>query len=238
MFRVERIWAGIGMLTLAVACASGENTSYPKQTPIDTAAPGAATALPPASVLIAHRVADYNAWKSAFDEHMQARKDASCLGHYLKRGIDDTDMVYIYCLASNVDRLRAFLESTDLAEAMKEAGVQGVPEITLMKPISRNLVSEKRLFGIIVMHSVEDYGSWRVEYDQFDEVRRASGIVGHAVSQEFGNPNHVIVYHQAEDLAALHAFVDSAELANAMQDAGVVGDPDIRFIQIEGFAEY
>ena len=30
-----------------------------------------------AAVLIANRVADYDAWKTVFDDHMQARKDAA-----------------------------------------------------------------------------------------------------------------------------------------------------------------
>ena len=56
--------------------------------------------LPPVSVLIGHRVDDFDAWETVFDEHMPARKEAGCMGHYLKRGIDDPDMVYIYCLAN------------------------------------------------------------------------------------------------------------------------------------------
>ena len=88
------------------------------------------------------------------------------------------------------------------------------------------------------MHPVEDYASWRVAYDEFDDFRRNSGIVGDAVSRELDNPNRVIVYHQARDVSALRAFVDSAELRDAMPRAGVVGDPDIRFIEVVGFAKY
>jgi hypothetical protein len=231
MVKGKRIWAVIALLTLALACRPSEKTDAPVTT-------RAADNLPPASVLIAHHVADYDAWKTAFDDHMQARKDASCLGHYLKRGVDESDMVYIYCLATDVDRLRAFLDSADLAEAMKRAGVVGPPEITLMKPMSRNLVPEQRLPGIIVMHPVEDYGSWRVAYDEFDDFRRQSGIVGHAVSRGFDNPNHVIVYHQANDLVDLRRFIDSGEFKDTLQRAGVLEDPDIRFIQVVDFARY
>ncbi len=230
----------IAMLTLASACATGEGPGDAAGAPVDpeTAPAESDSSLPAASVLIAHRVADYDAWKLVFDGHAQARKEASCLGHYLKRGIDFPDTVYVYCLATDADKLRTFLGSVDLVETMRKAGVEGEPEITLMKPMSRDLVAKRKLPGIIVMHSVKDYETWRVAYDEFDGFRRQSGIVGHAVTQEFGNPNRVIVYHQADDVNLLRAFVESAELREVMQRAGVVGDPDIRFIQVVDFADY
>jgi hypothetical protein len=225
----SRIRCGLTILILVVAAACG-----PSEKTVEPDGVG----LPPASVLIFHHVVDFDEWKTVFDDHIQARKDASCLGHYLKRGVEDLDIVYVYCLATNVDRLRKFLDSDDLAEAMKNAGVVGDPTITLMKPMSRDLVSGQMLPGIIVMHPVEDYDAWRVVYDELDDFRRQNGIVGHAVSREFDNPNRVIVYHQASDVAALRTFVESAELEDTMQRAGVVGDPEIRYIQVVGFAGY
>ena len=57
--------------------------------------------IPPVATLITHRVADYDAWKKVFDDHLPARKEASCLGHHINRGVDDPNMVYIYCPASH-----------------------------------------------------------------------------------------------------------------------------------------
>ena len=172
----------IAMLAVGAACAPGEEPVESEGTPVDpeTVPAESASNLPAAAVLIAHRVGDYDAWKPVFDGHAQARKDASCLGHYLKRGVDFPNMVYVYCLATDADKLRAFLDSADLDETMSNAGVEGEPEITVMKPMSRDLVAKQRLPGIIVMHSVEDYDKWRLVYDEFDEFRRTSGIVGHA----------------------------------------------------------
>lgn len=223
MIGQARIWTLIGLAILVTACAPNEEAVEP---------------IPPASVLIGHRVADFDEWKTVFDTHTQARREASCLGHYLKRGVDDPEMVYVYCLASDADRLRAFLDSDDLADAMQRAGVLGEPMITQMRPISRDLVSGRLLPGIIVMHEVQDYEAWRVLYDEFDDYRQANGIVGQAVSRAYDDPNRIIVYHQAEELDALRAFVESAELKETMERAGVVGEPDIRFIRVVDFAYY
>jgi len=240
MIRCTLIGLAMAMLVLTAGCMPGdtaiETGAGTESTQI--AIPKVAVGLPPASVLISHRVADYDAWKTVFDDHNQSRKDASCLGHYLKRGMDDPSVVYVFCLATNADRLRTFLESDDLADAMRNAGVEGAPTITLMKPMSRDLVSGQRLPGIIIMHPVKDYDAWRVAYDDSDEFRRKNGIVGHAVSQEFENSNNIVAYHQANDVASLRNFVESMELKDVMQRAGVVGDPEIRFIEVVDFANY
>jgi len=187
---------------------------------------------------VSHQVADYESWKRDFDADQQSRQDATCRGHYLKRGLDDTDRVYIYCLATDAERLRTFLDSPELMQAMQRAGVVGEPEITLMRPVSRELVAGEMLPGIIVMHSVENYETWRAGYDALDSYRRERGIVGQAVSQSYDDPQRLIVYHQARDEQTLRAFVESDVLGQAMQGAGVVGEPDVRFIEIVDFASY
>ena len=194
--------------------------------------------LPPVAVLIAHRVADYATWKKAFDADQPARRDGSCLGHHLNRGADDPNMVYIYCPATDAARLKAFVTSPKLPEIMKNAGVQGAPTITFMKPMSADFIPDRLLPGVIVSHGVEDYGAWRIAYDGFDGYRKQSGIIGHAVNQELGSPNRVIIYHQAEDLGSLRTLASSTELKDAMKRGGVTGAPDIRFVEVADFANY
>ena len=43
--------------------------------------------------------------------------------------------------------------------------------------------------------------------------------------------HQVVAFMQAEDEAALRAFLDMPELKQAMQDAGVVGAPNVTFLQ-------
>jgi hypothetical protein len=39
-------------------------------------------------------------------------------------------------------------------------------------------------------------------------------------------------------MSTLRAFLDSAELKEVMQRAGVTGPPDIQFVEVVDFAEY
>jgi quinol monooxygenase YgiN len=194
--------------------------------------------IPPVAVLISHRVADYTTWKKAFDADQPARREASCLGHHINRGADDPNMIHVYSPATDAAKLKAFMTSPKLPETMKQAGVQGVPTVTWMKPMSADFIQDRLLPGAIVSHAVEDYGKWRPVYDELDGFRKRSGIIGHAVNQELGAPHRVTVYHQAEALATLRAFADSPELKTAMKRSGVVGAPDIRFVEVTDFANY
>jgi len=194
--------------------------------------------IPPVAILAFHRVADYDAWKKTFDEHIPDHVRASCLGHHISLGADDPNMVYVYLPASDVQKARGFLESPKLGDAMRRARVDGAATMKLMTPKSADFIPDQKLAAIIVTHPVEDYDRWRAVYDELADFRKRSGIIGDAVNQELGKPNHVIVYHQANDMDSLRAFVDSVELKEAMPRAGVIGQPDIQFVRVVDFADY
>jgi hypothetical protein len=194
--------------------------------------------IPPVAVLVKHRVADYDTWKRAFDKHQSAREQAGWFGHHINRGAEDPNLVYIYGPATDADRLKRFIDDGELRETMANAGVEGPPSMTYMKPMSADFIPDQKLAGLIVTHDVEDYDTWRAAYDDFDGYRKDHGIVGHAVNQVLGNPKQVIVYHQANDLDTIRAFVDSDELKDRMKKAGVAGPPTFEFVQVADFADY
>jgi len=194
--------------------------------------------IPPAAILVEHTVANYDAWKKAFDQHQPARAKASALGHHLNRDAGEPNHLYIYCPVTDMEKAKSFAQSADLAETMQRAGVVDQPKITFMVPKSVDFIADQQLPAIIVKHPVRDYATWRKSYDAFDDFRKKSGIVGHAVNQEAGHPNQVIVYHQAKDPETLRRFVESPELKDAMEKAGVSGPPEIHFVRSVDFAEY
>ena len=82
---------------------------------------------------------------------------------------------------------------------------------------------------MFVRHTVADYATWRKAYDGFASVQKAKGVVGQAVYQAIDNPNDITVTHEFASAKAAQAFVDSDELKQAMQNAGVTGAPTIWF---------
>jgi hypothetical protein len=85
---------------------------------------------------------------------------------------------------------------------------------------------------MFVRHEVEDYGKWRKGYDTFGAKRGGLGVVGDTVCRAADNPNDVTVTHDFESLDAAKAFVESADLKDAMTTAGVKGQPTIWFTHV------
>jgi hypothetical protein len=83
---------------------------------------------------------------------------------------------------------------------------------------------------LFIRHNVADYQAWRQVYDDFDEQRRSMGVKDDAVYQSIDNPNDVTAWHDFETAEEAQAIVGSDELKNAMQNAGVEGEPQIWFV--------
>ena len=85
-----------------------------------------------AHMTIRHKVEDFPKWKLAFDAHRPAREEIGLKDLHLWRNVDDSNEVVILFEAADVDQARGFADSTDLKEAMKGAGVIGLPDILFL----------------------------------------------------------------------------------------------------------
>jgi hypothetical protein len=81
-----------------------------------------------------------------------------------------------------------------------------------------------------VRHDVADYAAWRKVYDGFDAERTGLGVTAQAVYRSLDNPNDVTVSHDFKTSEAAKAFASSPNLKNAMQNAGVKGQPQVWFV--------
>jgi len=83
---------------------------------------------------------------------------------------------------------------------------------------------------LFVRHKVQDYGTWRQAYDEFDAERRSMGVRAHAVYRSIEDPNDITVSHDFDNPGEAKEFASSDNLREAMQKAGVVGQPEIWFV--------
>ena len=88
---------------------------------------------------------------------------------------------------------------------------------------------------IYVRQSVEDYARWRGGFDNHASARQAAGASDEvSVMCNVDDPKEVTVIMGWSDLESARAFTQSASLREAMQNAGVVGRPEIRFLESAG----
>jgi hypothetical protein len=83
----------------------------------------------------------------------------------------------------------------------------------------------------IVEHRVASYDTWRKAFDAHADARTQGGIVSAAVHRSVDDPDLVVIQLEASSLDRLRAFLGSADLKAAMQNAGVQGPPRITIAQ-------
>ena len=86
-------------------------------------------------VIVSHHVADFPKWKAVFDEHEKVRREHGGLGHALYQGANDPGEVVIVNTFESAAGAQAFLDDPSLAEAMKRAGVDRAPDLTVCRQV-------------------------------------------------------------------------------------------------------
>lgn len=88
-------------------------------------------------VMIRHKVKDWDAWKKAFDSHKQTRIDAGISERAIGYSVGDNHSVTVVFAILDKDKAAAFMKSQDLKDKMKEAGVEGPPDIFYYKVVEK-----------------------------------------------------------------------------------------------------
>ncbi|WP_435347127.1 DUF1330 domain-containing protein [Haloarchaeobius sp. HRN-SO-5] len=84
---------------------------------------------------------------------------------------------------------------------------------------------------LLIDHTVEDYEEWKPLFDDHTSTRAESGSEGGQVFHKEGEPNEVVVLFEWDSLENAHEFVASDDLRDVMEEAGVVGEPDLHFLE-------
>ncbi len=85
------------------------------------------------ALLIRHRVADYPAWKLAFDEERLTRWSNGCRGGQVFRNTDDPGELVILLEWDDVVRARLYSQSDEFLELLKWAGVADDPSVWILE---------------------------------------------------------------------------------------------------------
>ncbi len=85
---------------------------------------------------------------------------------------------------------------------------------------------------ILIRHTVEDYDRWKSVFDDHAPLRQAAGSKGGYLFRSADNPNEVVLIMEMEDLDRARQLVGSDDLRQVVQQAGVTGPPEIRFLEL------
>lgn len=181
-------------------------------------------------MVVSHHVKDFAAWTASFYDHETARQAAQLNMLGIFQDFSDPNYVSVSLGAGNMDAARQFGASEDLKNAMAQAGVTDEPEVkyyefTYMDTAAAK-TSDLRMF---VIHKVADYDAWKKVFDEHESGRIAEGISTIVVARNLDDPSEVAVSFSAADLEILKQHLEKPEIKEAMQQAGVVGEPNVMF---------
>jgi hypothetical protein len=84
-------------------------------------------------IFIRHKVQDFKEWKTGYDDHRPKRVEAGLTEKYLLQNTDDPNEVVILFEAQDLNRAKAFAQSPELREKMRQVGVLDKPDIYFLK---------------------------------------------------------------------------------------------------------
>lgn len=84
---------------------------------------------------------------------------------------------------------------------------------------------------ILIKHPVEDYAKWKDAFDGFINYRKTGGEKSYQICRPVNEPNIVVILFEWDSVDNARTFLDSQELKDAMQQAGVAGQPEITIME-------
>jgi phosphohistidine phosphatase SixA len=82
---------------------------------------------------------------------------------------------------------------------------------------------------LVLLHRVKDYAAWRKVYDEVAPMQKAGGVTAESVFRAKDDPNNVLVLHHFASMPEAVAFMNGSDLREAMERAGVEGEPRLEF---------
>ena len=84
---------------------------------------------------------------------------------------------------------------------------------------------------LLVIHTVEDFNRWKVAFDAHDSIRRANGGGDYQLLRNANNASEVVILFEWDTVENAQKFASSDNLRETMQNAGVVGRPNLYFLR-------
>jgi heme-degrading monooxygenase HmoA len=85
---------------------------------------------------------------------------------------------------------------------------------------------------VIVRLTVEDFAKWKAVFDELGTLRKDSGSKGGQLFRKVDNANEVVVLLEWSDLGKGRQYFQSDVLRQALQRAGVMGRPDVTYLDL------
>ena len=84
--------------------------------------------------------------------------------------------------------------------------------------------------SILITHMVSDFAEWKKFFDSKIDFRKSNGELSAQIFRDANDPNKLTVINKWTSMESAQKFAHSPELKASMENAGVVGIPEIHFL--------
>ncbi|HMD90018.1 MAG TPA: antibiotic biosynthesis monooxygenase [Anaerolineaceae bacterium] len=84
--------------------------------------------------------------------------------------------------------------------------------------------------SMLIQHQVKDYAAWKKVFDSVFELRKSGGELSAQIYRDPSDSNKLTIMNKWNSLENAQKFAHSPELKAAMEKAGVVGAPNVSFL--------
>ena len=226
------------MLFLVSSCGSADDTKTEDTTATATTttepAPETTAPAKPANVMLMEfKVADYANWQSKFESRDSIRKPYGLTNYVAGKGLDDPKKVIVFLKMEDANKAKELTASQGMKDRMKEAGVTGTPKFSYIETVMDDNSTIPQTNRLIMMHKVKDWDAWKKEFDNHKQVRLDAGLIDRLIGHDINDNHQAVIVFAVNDMAKAKAFLQSADLKDKMEKAGVEGKPTSFFYNIE-----
>ena len=90
-----------------------------------------------ASVLVRHKVEDYDKWRASFFQYGGTRQESGSQGVRVFRNTKDRNELLVLLEWDELERAHQFFQSEELRQRMQQAGVTEQPDIVFLEEVER-----------------------------------------------------------------------------------------------------
>jgi len=84
---------------------------------------------------------------------------------------------------------------------------------------------------VLIRHKVADYNRWKEAFDSHLGNRKRAGESGSHVFHSVEDPREIVVLLDWQTIEEARKFMNSDELRQRMQAAGVEGSPEVQYLE-------
>jgi quinol monooxygenase YgiN len=84
--------------------------------------------------------------------------------------------------------------------------------------------------SMLIQHKVKDFAEWKKVFDSAAGLRSSSGELSTQIFRDASDPNSLTILNKWNSVENAQKFAHSPELKEAMEKAGVMGPPNVSFL--------